>query len=761
MRVRGRNDKDADILSLVYEWLRDKSKGDWVMILDNADDKDVFTSKPSSHLHQGSEKQIRDFLPQSSNGSILVTSRSRDAAFQVTCNYKHIFAVEPMTESEAMALLRSQLDDTHPEQEMKLLADTLGYVPLAISQAAANISRRSLPIPDYLDELKKGDERSKSLLDESLPQLRRNSGQSNSIVATWKVTFEYVRTTTPSAARLLSLMCLFDRQEIPQALLQDRYGEDVIPLQSRPRKPWWKRRPRSKRRKDKELPAKALSCKFEDDWLMLRDFSLIKLNKDRKHFSMHPMVQFSTKKWLVLHRELDAWSHRFISIMDVNFPDPDDVDFRSCEQWLAHAYAAVPYRPVDTDIRPLQAWASVTRKVACYCDRSTAFDTAQKLYSVTAEAYAILFGEGSPQSLKCRAQRCMLLSILGQTKHAEGIHRRILTLQSDALGPEHPNTLDTMDNLGDELALQRCYAEAEKFHTQALNARLRTLGPAHKDTQIALNKLGHFLLGRSRYDKAYGVWYQAYEARAQNKKHILDLSWANELDLLGLGLVMDGDAAKSERYFTEAIAEREKATPDCGLMKSVANLARALVEQGELARGERCMRRAFEWYDAIATTEYPDRLRTMSELSSILCKLDRLEEAEQLARRCLAERAEKVAIDEDREVFECKWGLAGVLERQGRCDEALTLFKHAFEGAQKVLGERHEDTKDYQRDFERLLKEIGDTSLAIDVVEELVLGSIGGYEDATAGAQEDDPILSPDRSKYTDSKSEHGSSRLA
>jgi hypothetical protein len=223
----GRNDKDADIPNLVYEWLRNKSNGNWVMILDNADDKDVFTSFPSAHRQPSSGKQIRDFLPQSSNGSLLVTSRSRDAAYHVTCNYKHILTVEPMNESDAMALMQSQLEEVHPEPEMKLLADTLGFVPLAISQAAANISRRSLPISYYLDELRKGNESSASLLDESSPQLRRDSGRSNSIVATWKVTFEYVRKTTPSAARLLSLMCFFDRQDIPEALLEGQYSEEV------------------------------------------------------------------------------------------------------------------------------------------------------------------------------------------------------------------------------------------------------------------------------------------------------------------------------------------------------------------------------------------------------------------------------------------------------------------------------------------------------------------------------------------------------
>jgi tetratricopeptide (TPR) repeat protein len=752
--LRGRNDKDADHLSLVYDWLRDTSKGNWVMILDNADDKDVFTSRPSIHRHPESEKQIRDFLPQTSNGSILVTSRSRDAAFQVTCNYKHILTVEPMTEREAMDLLQSQLDEAHPEHEMKLLAETLGFVPLAISQAAANISRRSLLIREYLDELKNGDERFESLLDESSPQLRRNSGQSNSIVATWKVTFEYVRRTAPSAARLLSLMCLFDRQEIPQALLQGRYGEDVICMLPKPRKPWWKRRPRSKQRKAQLVPLKTPSCDFEDDWLVLRDFSMIKKNKDRKNFSMHPMVQFTTKKWLVLQKELDAWSHRFISIMDVNFPNPDNGNFKFCEPLLAHAYAAVPYRPADSAIRPLQAWASMTRKLASFCYQGTALDTAQKLYVVAAGAHELSLGASAPQSLLCNTQLGTLLSVVGKKAEAETIHRRVLTLRSDALGLEHPDSLDTMDHIGDALAFQHRYTEAEQFHVQALDARLRMFGPAHEDTQSAFNKRGIFLFSRGRYDEAYNIWHQAYEARAQGNKHIFDSSWANELGMIGLRLFISGDAAKAERYFTEAIAEKEKVPPGRDLMQCITCFARVLAEQGDLTGAERQFKRAFQWYDQTATIEYPERIQTMGELASILSKLDQLEEAGKLARRCLAERLETQGKDGEREISESKWILAGILEKQSHFDQALMMYKEAFEGAKDVLGERHEDTKDYWREYERLLKEIRETVPGTVRAEEAILMHADDHADTTAGAQEDD--ISPPRQEreYTNLKSE-------
>jgi tetratricopeptide (TPR) repeat protein len=739
VRIPGRNNRDADILSLVYDWLRDASHGNWVLILDNADDKELFASRPSKHRQFETEKQIRDFLPQSSNGSTLITSRSREAAYQVTCNYRHIITVEPMTEMESMALLRSQLEDTHPEYEMKLLGETLGFVPLALSQAAANISRRSLPITDYLQELANGSERSESLLDESSPQLRRDSGRSNSIVATWRVTFEYVRRTTPSAARLLSLMCLFDRQNIPETLLQRQYGEEINDKSSKPRKPWWRRRPRSKRRKEQPAPAKLLPCDFEDDWLTLRDFSLIKLNKDRRHFSMHPMVQFTTKRWLVLHGELDTWSHQFISIMDTNFPNPEHGKFKLCEPFISHAYAAVPYRPSNAAIQSLRKWATLTRKVASYYNQISAFEMAQKLYDISAEGFETCFGSNAPHSLECHSERGIVLFHMGREPEAERLHRRILNLRTTSLGPLHTDTLASMDHLGDALATLKRHAEAETLHIQALDTRLRTLGPAHETSQRALDKRGTFLFGRSRYTEAYDIWTRAYDARTQSSKSEFDPGRANELDILGLRLLMSGDLVDAARFFQLAVAEKEKAPPGADLMHSLANLARVRLQQADFPGAEGLFARALACPNV---TTHPARLQIAHELATVLSELERLDEAGALMRRCLAERMETLG-PKHRDVSESMWLVGRVLEKQGKLDEALGMLERACKGAMEVLGEGHADTKEYVRDCARVREEVelrgrvvvpvGSVKILTNDLEER---SYSDYEDAGVGAQE-------------------------
>lgn len=93
------NQPNVDILKLVYNWLCDEANGRWLMIIDNADDLSVFSRRPDGREGvedgvAGSESAaLLDSLPQSQNGSILITSRSREAAFRLTGTYADIIRV--------------------------------------------------------------------------------------------------------------------------------------------------------------------------------------------------------------------------------------------------------------------------------------------------------------------------------------------------------------------------------------------------------------------------------------------------------------------------------------------------------------------------------------------------------------------------------------------------------------------------------------------------------------------------------------------
>lgn len=69
VKIRGRKDPQANVPKLVHDWLRDVRNGRWLLVLDNADDVAVLCL--SSALQ---------YLPPSSHGSVLVTSRTKRTA---------------------------------------------------------------------------------------------------------------------------------------------------------------------------------------------------------------------------------------------------------------------------------------------------------------------------------------------------------------------------------------------------------------------------------------------------------------------------------------------------------------------------------------------------------------------------------------------------------------------------------------------------------------------------------------------------------
>lgn len=145
------DDPDTDILMLVYRGLCDAKNGRWLLIIDDVDDEEVLTCRSAGGRGNQDDSAssaaptLLDCIPQSSNGSILVTSRSRDLAFRVTGDYGDIIRVSPMDETRALTLLRNQLKGSFgginlEQDDAIVLIEALDYMPLDISQAAAYIS---------------------------------------------------------------------------------------------------------------------------------------------------------------------------------------------------------------------------------------------------------------------------------------------------------------------------------------------------------------------------------------------------------------------------------------------------------------------------------------------------------------------------------------------------------------------------------------------------------------------------------------------
>src|ERR1700722_5823880 len=264
----GWNDPNVDTFQLVSEWLSNDAHGPWLLVLDNADDMETFFGTKSSPS-VGSEQAVPlvTYLPCNPNGSILVTTRDKRVGERLA-NREKATMVLPMAEGEAERLLWSKAAQEGSLDKTNELLEILGYLPLAITQAAAYISENSITVEKYLKMLCTEDFEIQDLLSEDLPDLRRDSKSQNSVIRTWKISFDQIRKQKPRAAEIFSLMAVLDRQRIPETLLRK-------------------------------------GCERETEFATalgtLQAFSLISVEKGGTNFEIHRLVQISAQRWLEFH----------------------------------------------------------------------------------------------------------------------------------------------------------------------------------------------------------------------------------------------------------------------------------------------------------------------------------------------------------------------------------------------------------------------------------------------------------------------------
>jgi hypothetical protein len=154
--------------------------------------------------------------PNCSHGQTLVTTRRRDAA---VATHDRVVKLGLFTGQEARAYLTDCLaghDRTAPAGEIAALAADLGYLPLALSQAAAYIADSRESVAAYRDLLAN---RTATLADAAPDALPDD--QALPLAAAWSLSVERADTLRPAglARPMLHLTALLDPNGIPQDAL--------------------------------------------------------------------------------------------------------------------------------------------------------------------------------------------------------------------------------------------------------------------------------------------------------------------------------------------------------------------------------------------------------------------------------------------------------------------------------------------------------------------------------------------------------------
>lgn len=584
-----RDEPTADTLRLVRDWLCDEANGQWVMILDNADDPTVFFDtrgrkrKADSDSSTHAPTPLSAFLPQTQNGSILVTSRSRDAAFRLTGSDRSIIAVEPMDENNALKLFTRKIEGNFDDGDAKRLLQALDYMPLAISQAASYIGQRSprISVMWYLENFQKNEKSETRLLDTDVGDLRRDPSVVHSISTTWTISFEYIRQERSSAARLLSLMSLFDRQGIPASLLRHNYDDSS-------------EHEVNHHHDGNRNVGNDSDMDFEEDVYTLRSYSLIRATDAAGEiFEMHRLVQLSARRWLEIHGDAERWKKKYISTMWKSFPNGEYEQWARCQILFPHAQAVLAYPPATDEC--VVHWMTVLNNAAWYARTKGDYLMAEEMNRRALHEGEKVLGLEHPKTLTSLSDLAIVFVSQGKYKTAEEMERRALNGREKALGPNHLDTITSVHNLAIALEYQRKYKEAEDMTRRALNCCEKIAGPEHPSTLNSINNLALILQRRGKYEVAEKMWRRALEGREK---------------VLGL-----------EHPET---------------LISVSTLASILCDQRNYEMAEKMCRRALEGNEKVLGLEHPNTSFSVDHLAYLFRIQKRYDDASSLYLRALA-----------------------------------------------------------------------------------------------------------------------------
>ncbi|KAF5669916.1 hypothetical protein FDENT_11382 [Fusarium denticulatum] len=557
--IPGREDPKADVLKIVYDWLCDERNGRWLMILDNADDDESFFDH---------KRPLESFLAQTPNGRVLITSRNRTAALNLVGPCGHIIQVEPMNEEEALTLLNTRVPFSEPNKaDAKTLVQALERIPLAITHAAAYIRTRipMTTISDYLGLFQESEANQMRLLGkEGLQHLRRDNSIRHAVIAAWQISFTQIQKTQKSAADLLALMSMFDRQGIPITLLRNSTSQ----------------------------------LDFDDALEPLLSFRLVQVEIGKQSFEMHRLVQLSMRKWLEADRRLMHWTKESRKVMNAVFPSGDFVTWADCQILFPRAKEIMSHSVGDQEDELNHAY--VASKTGWFLLLGGGYTTAEVINRQALKGFEKILGPAHPSTLTSIKNLGTALKSQGKYKEAEAIYRQGLEVREKVLGPEHPSTLTNINNLGLVLNSQGKYEEAEEIYQRALKGLKKILGPEHPDTLTSISNLGSVFKNQGKHEEAEVMLCRALEGyeKVLGPEHPDTIICISNL---GLVLQCQGKYEEAEAMHRRALEGSEKVLwPEhLSTLTSISNLGLVLKSQGKYTEAKVMFWRVLKGYENI------------------------------------------------------------------------------------------------------------------------------------------------------------------
>ena len=567
---------------------------------------------------------LRPFLPAAGAARVIITSN-----YQSVVNLGAGVPVDVFTEPEALTFLAARTGQADAAGAREVAAE-VGFLPLALAQAAAVIAAQHLSYATYLERLRR-------LPVADLLAAEEAGQYPRGVAAAVLLSLDGVRTGEEggACAAVVDLLAVLSAAGVPRSLVYAA-ARDGLPGRGE--------------------PVPALAPEVADRVLArLAGASLLTFSLDGSSVTAHRLVMRVIRENLAASNSLTAVCEAAADVLD----------------GLAGSLA--------------QGWHEERAAVRDLVEQIIA------LYETSAGCPAD--GDLDQRLIWLRSRAVVFLNYLGDSAaQAIAIGEQLLARQEQTLGPDNPSTLSSRNNLAIAYRAAGRTDEALTLHEQNLATCERTLGSDHPDTLASRNNLAIAYRDAGRTDEAITLQEQnlADRERVLGPDHPDTLSSRNNL---AIAYRAAGRTDEAITLHEQNLADRERVLgpdhPDT--LTSRNNLAIAYRAAGRTDEAITLDEQNLAARERTLGPDHPATLSSRHGLGNSYGDAGRTDEAITLHEQNLADR-ERVLGPDHPSTLKSRHSLGNSYGDAGRTDEAITLHEQNLADHERVLGPDHPDT---------------------------------------------------------------------
>ena len=630
------------IVRRLLDRLRSAEAADRLFVFDNVENPD----------------DLRDFIPKGTGVRTLITTPrhldwDRLGWLRLT--------VGTFDREQSISLLCEHTGDTHREAADRI-ADALGDVPVAITQAAATAQQGGYSLSGYLNRL------SHHPLESRISHLEGANypdAVGIALLMAYEQVLEQLRTKHPRQERiavsLLDALSLLAASGVPTHWLLRLDGD---------------------------------SDAVRDTLSFLKSAAIFQESSDGNKTIIHWLQGHVYREtYLNDQKKLsEARSHAATLLGGIDVDRLENVEQRRDEtHHLIEQFLSVTSQEYS---HSLFSEPRVPSKLAETLHDATSLGMSQMALSLTdsvTQACDVL-GPHHPDTLASRNNLASTYRDAGRLDKAIPLYEQTLEDSIRVLGTDHPSTLTSRLNLAGAYQAAGRLDQAIPLYEQVFSGRSRILGPDHRSTLTARDELAGAYREAGRFDEAITL-----------KKQILaDAMRIMGPDSPGASAARNNLAAtyRDAGRLSEAIPLFEQNLDEVsralGLdhpetLASRHSLAGAYRDAGRLHEAIALYQENLEEFTRLAGPNHPETLASRATLAGAYRDAGRLHEAIRLFERNLDDVARALGLDHP-ETLASRHSLAGAYRDTGRLDEAIPLFEQNLTDFIRILGPDRPDT---------------------------------------------------------------------